>query len=160
MLLSLKGMNKRPAILVGVFMVILIALAWMLQSQDDAENRNSRTSKASSKTNATAAETTTAQTHRERRGASPTSRPDSSRTHHDAAKLVNFILPKLEGKDVTIQQALVMIEEAYQDACFTSREKPLDLKFSVHDDPGHVISFSLKGKSFCPAPDGTSELTR
>lgn len=147
-LLSLEDMKKRPMVLAGLSVVLLAALAWMLQGPDKTEALKPRTTKASAKSATSTSETTDAPNRRERRTSAPASRLDSSLTRHDASKLVNFILPKLEGKDVTIQQALALLKESYQDACYLSREKSLDLKFSVKDDPGYTISFSLKGKSF------------
>lgn len=146
-------MNKRPMVLAGVSVVLLAALAWMLQGPDKTETLNPRTTKAASNSASSTSENTDAPTRRERRATSPASRLDSSLTRHDASKLVNFILPKVEGKDVSIQQALALLKEAYQDACYLSREKALDLKFAVKDDPGYTISFSLKGKSFTACLD-------
>lgn len=147
-MLSLEDMKKRPMVVAGVSVVLLAALAWMLQGPQKSETQNPRNTKSTSKSVASTSETPDAQTRRERRASSPASRLDPSLTRHDASKLVNFILPKVEGKDVSIQQALALLKEAYQDACYLSREKALDLKFSVIDDPGYTISFSLKGKSF------------
>ena len=146
-------MKKRPMMVAGVSVVLLAALAWMLQGPEKSETRNPRNPKASSRSVSSTSETTDSATRRERRASAPASRLDSSLTRHDASKLVNFILPKVEGKDVTIHQALALLKEAYQDACYLSREKALDLKFSVIDDPGYMISFSLKGKSFTACLD-------
>lgn len=137
----------------GVSVVLLAALAWMLQSPEKSETRNPRITKVSSKSVSLASETTDSPIRRERRASAPASRLDSSLTRHDAAKLVDFILPQVDGRNVSIHRALAILKEAYQDACYRSREKALDLKFSVKDDPGYTISFSLKGKSFTACLD-------
>lgn len=147
----MEDMKKRPMVLAGLSVVLLAALAWMLQGPDPTETRNPRNTKAASKSTSSNSETPEAQTRRERRASPHASRLDTNLTRHDASKLVNFILPKVEGRDVTIQQALALLKEAYQDACYLSREKALDLKFSIEGDPVHTISFSLKGKSFMSA---------
>ncbi len=146
-------MKKRPMMVAGVSVVLLAALAWMLQGPEKSETRNPRITKASSKSASSTSETTDSPTRRERRASAPASRLDSSLTRHDASKLVNFILPQVDGKNVSIHRALAILKEAYQDACYRSREKALDLKFSVKDDPGYTISFSLKGKSFTACLD-------
>lgn len=147
-LLSLEDMKRRPMVLAGLSVVLLAALAWMLRGTDSTETRNPRVTKSSTRSTDAALENPDESTRRERRASSPAARLDSSLTRHDASKLVNFILPKVEGKDVSIQRALALLKEAYQDACYLSREKALDLKFNVKDDPGYTISFSIKGKSF------------
>lgn len=151
--LSLEYMKKRPMVVAGVSVALLAALAWMLRGPGDSNIRESRITKSFVRSADAASETVNESPHRGRRASAPASRLDSSLTRHDASKLVNFILPKIEGRDVTIHQALALLNEAYQDACYLSREKALDLKFSVIDDPGHTISFSLKGKSFTACLD-------
>lgn len=69
-------------------------------------------------------------------------------TRHDANQLKDFILPLVEGRQVSLNRALGLLEEAYQEACFRSREKPLKLTFKLHDAPDHPLSFCLRGKSF------------
>lgn len=146
-------MKKRPMVLAGLSVALLAGLAWMLRESDPTESRKLRVTKSSTRSADTALEDSNESTRRERRASSPASRVDSSLTRHDAGRLVDFILPEVKGKDVTIQQALALLKEAYQDACYLSREKALDLKFSIKDDPGYTISFLLKGKSFTACLD-------
>ncbi len=135
-------------VLAGVSAVLLATIAWMLRSPATTESRDAKAPNSVSKSSASSLDLTDASARRERRAQSAAPRHDAGFTRHDAGKLVNFILPNVEGKDVAIQQALAILKEAYQDACFRSREKALDLKFTVKDDPGGTIWFSLKGKSF------------
>jgi hypothetical protein len=146
-------MKKRPMVLAGLSVVLLAALAWMLRESDPTESRKLRVTKSSTRSADAALEDSIESTRRERRASAPASRLDSSLTRHEAGQLVDFILPEVKGKDVTIQQALALLKEAYQDACYLSREKALDLKFSVKDDPGYTISFILKGKSLTSCLD-------
>jgi hypothetical protein len=73
---------------------------------------------------------------------------DQHLSRHDANQLKDFILPHLDGKEVSLSEALGLLHEAYLEACFHSQEKPLALKFKIKDEPDRPISFSLRGRSF------------
>lgn len=73
---------------------------------------------------------------------------DQHLSRHEANQLKDFVLPHLEGKEVSLREALGLLHEAYLEACFHSQEKPLALKFTIKDEPDCPLSFSLRGRSF------------
>jgi hypothetical protein len=68
-------------------------------------------------------------------------------TRHAPEQWDDFILPSVEISDLSLTNALVVVKQAYQEACHASREQALKLEFSILDEPGYPISCSLKGKS-------------
>lgn len=146
--MSLKDMQKGPLRVAGVSVLMLAAMVWMAQSSDKSKGREGEGARSSTGRAGFSSEGTNESARRVRRSSFRDSRLDASLSRHDTAKLVNFILSEVEGRNVTLQKALSILKEAYQDACHQSCEKALDLKFRVEDAPDFELSFSLKGRSF------------
>ncbi len=83
------------------------------------------------------------------RSAMPANATDTPRgwTRHTPDQLVDFILPVFAGNGATLGESIGLLEEAYREACFRSREKPLPLRITTTEDPQETLTFSLRGKS-------------
>lgn len=60
---------------------------------------------------------------------------------HEAAQLVDFYLPEVDIRGLSLAQALEKLREAYHDACQQSGEVPIPLEFSIppgKDKPLHL----------------------
>ena len=79
--------------------------------------------------------------------------PEGSITTHGPEQLKDFYLLECSGHRVSIQTALKLLDEAYQDACYFSLEKPLKLHYTVEGQSDQLISFSIKGKKWTDALD-------
>lgn len=126
---------------------ILAAALWLLLRPSGPETFASGKA-ASSSDSRTAFNETGMENPQRHSQATGSKAQDQHLSRHDANQLKDFILPHFEGKEVPLHEALGLLNEAYLEACFRSQEKPLGLKFSIKDEPGHLISFSLHGRSF------------
>lgn len=124
------------------------AIVWMVFPTVDPESKQMLSPRKSSAAAGTAI-IDMDKTHRRERGPSIALRQHERKlTRHEVNQLKDFILPRFEGSDISLNEALGILKEAYQEACFRSHEKPLALGFSVRDEPDHALSFSMGGKSF------------
>lgn len=48
---------------------------------------------------------------------------------HQVAQLGDFVLPPIEGRDVTLRGAVSILMSAYRDACSQSRTQPIAFDF-------------------------------
>ena len=79
------------------------------------------------------------------RAASPSKvsqrKPASVTPTHEAAQLVDFYLPEVDIRGLSLAQALEKLREAYHDACQQSEEVPIPLEFTIppgKDKPLHL----------------------
>jgi hypothetical protein len=150
-------MNKRRAMLIAV-VGLLCVIAWRLLHPAHPEAGVAGEASRSSMPGRAAAGATERSGLRQH-GPSIASRLHGHKlTRHEAEQLKDFILPRIEGREVSLREALRILEEAYQEACFRSREQPLDLGFSVRDEPDHALSFMLRGRSFLACLDHLAAL--
>jgi hypothetical protein len=139
-------MKKRRYLVIGVSFVIS-AIVYLLTRSSPSETRISEESAIPSRS-AEAARGVDRSERRQREPSVAVIQHERNLSRHEAGRLKDFILPHIEGKDVSLDTALRILKDAYQEACFRSREKPLVLGFSVRDATDQTISFSMGGKSF------------
>lgn len=77
--------------------------------------------------------------------------PEGSITTHQPEQLKDFVLTECKGHRVSLRTALKLIDEAYQDACYFSLEKPLKLTYEIEGKSDKLLTFSLKGKTWLGA---------
>jgi hypothetical protein len=140
-------MMKRRKLVVGAMLVVIGMLAWLLIRSAKPETQISLKPPTRSLPANVAHEIEISE-RRNRESSSVAHLHARNLTRHDVGQLKDFILPNLRGREVSFGEALRILKDAYQEACFRSQEKPLALAFSVRDEPDHAISFSMSGTSF------------
>ena len=85
---------------------------------------------------------------RDRADATSRSRLREPLPTHQTSDLPNFVLPLVEGREVSFKQAVSLLMSAYKDACYRSRTEPLALEFSLPVDSDARISFSIERGNF------------
>lgn len=142
----LGDMKIRGIVLLGAMVGCLVAGFWWFPRSTPAADRT-KSGENDDGSRSVAASGPSEPPVRRSRERSDAPVRDGGLSRHDAGKWINFILPHVEGNDVTAHQALAILKEAYLDACFRSREKPLELGFSIEAAPEVRVSFSLEGRS-------------
>ena len=127
---------------------ILATIIWLLLRPSESEAVASKKAASSSTSRAAPLRTGMEKPERHSQAAESQGQHHQHFSRHDANQLKDFILPHLDGKEVSLREALDLLHEAYLEACFHSQEKPLALKFTIKDEPDRPISFSLRGRSF------------
>jgi hypothetical protein len=96
-----------------------------------------------------AAHASEAGAERAERQAAASERLDPRRTWttHGAEQLQDFILSDFEGREVDLRGALALLQQAYREACYQSKEKPLTLRFELEGASAELFSFHLRGQS-------------
>ena len=85
---------------------------------------------------------------RGRRSRETPSRERTPRVPHRPDQLGDFVLPLVEGREVTLREAMAILMRSYKDACQRSRTSPLDLEFEFPEAADERISFSLERPGF------------
>lgn len=67
---------------------------------------------------------------------------------HGVGQLGGFVLPLVEGREVSLEVAVNGLMTAYRDACRRTRAVPLALEFSFPDENDGKISFSIERGDF------------
>jgi len=67
---------------------------------------------------------------------------------HQAGDLSQFLLPPVEGREVSFHGAVKILMEAYKDACYRSLTEPLAPEFSLPEETSTRLSFSIERPNF------------
>ena len=143
-------MNKKTIWLGSAFVLILVAwLLWNPFSPDEQAASGLASKPKSART--ASPDDASAQERTARRKTSERMLPEGSITTHQPEQLKDFVLTECKGHQVSLRTALKLIDEAYQDACYFSLEKPLKLTYEIDGESDNLLTFSLKGKSWLSA---------
>ncbi len=63
-------------------------------------------------------------------------------------RLDSFFIPAVSGHKLTVTEALVRLDQAFSDACRSSRVERPPLTLEARGDPGRLLTFSLAGSTF------------
>jgi hypothetical protein len=149
---------KKKSIWFGSAAVLILFACWLLmQSGSKPQSEGEMTSKPKS-ARAASNDEDLARERTARRKASGRVLPEGSITTHQPEQLKDFVLTECKGHQVSLRTALKLIDEAYQDACYFSLEKPLKLKYEIDGESDKLLNFSLKGKSWLSAVEYVAAL--
>jgi hypothetical protein len=129
----------------GIGLIIVLAVWLWPRNQDVGPEDLASTDRNTSAHRSPAADLNTAGDSETRNAARRTREPLAE---HTADQLGDWILPAVDGRNVTFRSALGILMAAYKDACQRSRSAPLDLEFSYPPDDGARISFSMERTDF------------
>jgi hypothetical protein len=142
---------KKKSIWFGSAAALILFACWLLmQSGSKPQSEGEIASKPKS-ARSTSNDEDLARERTARRKASGRVLPEGSITTHQPEQLKDFVLTECKGHQVSLRTALKLIDEAYQDACYFSLEKPLKLKYEIDGESDKLLTFSLKGKSWLSA---------
>lgn len=142
---------KKKSIWFGSAAALILFACWLLmQSGSKPQSEGEMTSKPKS-ARSTSNDEDLARERTARRKASGRVLPEGSITTHQPEQLKDFVLTECKGHQVSLRTALKLIDEAYQDACYFSLEKPLKLTYEIDGKSDKLLNFSLKGKSWLGA---------
>jgi hypothetical protein len=142
---------KKKSIWFGSAAALILFACWLLmQSGSKPQSEGEITGKPKS-ARAASNDEDLARERTARRKASGRVLPEGSITTHQPEQLKDFVLTECKGHQVSLRTALKLIDEAYQDACYFSLEKPLKLKYEIDGESDKLLNFSLKGKTWLGA---------
>jgi hypothetical protein len=142
---------KKKSIWFGSAAALILFACWLLmQSGSKPQSEGEMTGKPKS-ARAASNDEDLARERSARRKASGRVLPEGSITTHQPEQLKDFVLTECKGHQVSLRTALKLIDEAYQDACYFSLEKPLKLKYEIDGESDKLLNFSLKGKTWLGA---------
>jgi hypothetical protein len=139
----MKSNHLRVAAGIGLIVVLAV---WLWPRGNDAEPEAAAAAGESTTATRSVVTDQEAPGDRDTRNATrPTREPLAE---HTVDQLGDWILPAVDGRDVTFRSALGILMAAYKDACQRSRSAPLVLEFSYPPDDGARISFSMERSDF------------
>jgi hypothetical protein len=142
---------KKKSIWFGSAAALILFACWLLmQSGSKPQSEGEITGKPKS-ARAASNDEDLARERTARRKASGRVLPEGSITTHQPEQLKDFVLTECKGHQVSLRTALKLIDEAYQDACYFSLEKPLKLTYEIDGKSDKLLNFSLKGKTWLGA---------
>lgn len=142
-------MNRKYVWVAIGFVVLLGLLIWKHETPRSPASGDSAALPRSARTDADGENLERERTAR--RKASGRVLPEGSITTHQPEQLKDFVLTDCKGHQVSLRTALKLIDEAYQDACYFSLEKPLKLKYEIEGKSDKLLNFSLNGKTWLGA---------
>lgn len=139
-------MNQPRLTLVIAILIVLALVAVFFPrggSNEDPESASGPRERRSAAPPAASAESP-----RNRTAAAASNRPREPLPAHQVDDLPKFILPLVEGRELTLKGAVKSLMEAYKDACHRSRTEPLALDFALPEDASRRFSFSIERGDF------------
>lgn len=135
---------KKQHLSAAIAILILLVLVVVFFPRDSAPEQQA----ADETRGRRAATTTTGKSDKSRKRSDDATTDGQSLMEHQVADLSQFILPLVEGYDVTLKEAVKILMEAYKDTCRRSHTQPLALEFLLPDKAGAKLRFSIERGDF------------
>ena len=142
---------KKKSIWFGSAAALILLACWLLMQLGSKPQSEGEITGKPKSARAASNDEDLARERTARRKASGRVLPEGSITTHQPEQLKDFVLTECKGHQVSLRTALKLIDEAYQDACYFSLEKPLKLKYEIDGESDKLLNFLLKGKTWLSA---------
>lgn len=137
--MSQSNSSRKPVWLVVAALVLLIAIPFAIHQAASRPSSPSPETKTVESSSSRVNSSRSPGLHSTRKSVSTT--PPS----HHTEELKSFLIPSIELKNVTLEEAMETLILNYRKTCEEMGESPIDFRYSVKGDPTPIVFLRLKG---------------